>query len=126
MRERSSTSSVTDDAQNEPAETPAPSTAVASPPASGAPAQAASVAAPTFVTASHAALFEDDTRARCDICGDDVPPDPDDGSSYAGSALYISMSGDRVVYDEPPLCASCAVAVGVTALARWDIEEEEG
>ncbi len=83
-------------------------------------------AAPAFITAGHAVLFEDDATKRCDICEAEIAPDPDDGSSYTGSALYVSICGDRVVYDEPPLCPSCAVAVGVTALARWDVEEEEG
>jgi hypothetical protein len=34
--------------------------------------------------------------------------------------------GDSVRFEKAPLCASCASAIGMTALARWEIEEEEG
>ena len=116
MRERSSSPSVTADAA---AEEPSVTTPEGS-------AQTAAAKPKAFVTAGHAILFDDDSERRCDICSAEISPDPDDGSSYSGSALYVSIRGDRVVYDEPPLCPSCAVAVGGTALARWDIEEEEG
>jgi hypothetical protein len=43
-----------------------------------------------------------------------------------GRALYVWTRGDEVRREEPPLCASCAAALGLTALARWEIEEEEG
>ena len=39
---------------------------------------------------------------------------------------YLWLRGDRVVLEDAPLCASCASAIGMTALARWEIEEEEG
>jgi hypothetical protein len=38
----------------------------------------------------------------------------------------VFARGDEVRYEEPPLCARCSVAIGVTALVRWAEEEEEG
>jgi hypothetical protein len=55
----------------------------------------------------------------CDACGEPVSED-------AGSGLLIFARGDEHVYEEPPLCARCSVAIGVTALVRWAEEEEEG
>jgi hypothetical protein len=34
--------------------------------------------------------------------------------------------GDEVRFEEPALCGRCATAIGVTALAAWSVEEEEG
>ncbi len=116
MRERSSSPSVLADATAEDGSVTPPEATPRTVPSKP----------PAFVTAGHDVLFVDDSAARCEICAAEVSPDPDDGSSYTGSALYISIRGDRVIYDEPPLCPSCALAIGVTALARWDIEEEEG
>ena len=83
--------------------------------------------------ASHTILFEDEPRApgagRCDVCAESIPDDDDDvfaGTAPAGSGLFLSIRGGEVHYDEPPLCASCGTAIGVMALAQWDIEEEEG
>ena len=64
---------------------------------------------------------------RCDVCGDPVLED--DGASpwsVPGHGLYLWLRGDRIVYEEPPLCAACGTAIGMSALARWEIEEEEG
>lgn len=55
----------------------------------------------------------------CDACGEPVTGD-------AGSGLLIFARGDELSYEEPPLCARCSVAIGVTALVRWAEEEEEG
>jgi hypothetical protein len=85
--------------------------------------------------ASHAILFEDDTRARaggeppdrCDVCGESIPDDDVfSATAPAGRGLFLSTRGGEVRYEEPPLCASCGTAIGVIALAQWDIEEEEG
>jgi hypothetical protein len=38
----------------------------------------------------------------------------------------VFVRGDRVEYEEPPLCERCAHAISMTALYRWEIEEEEG
>jgi hypothetical protein len=55
----------------------------------------------------------------CDACGEPVTGD-------ASSGLLIFPRGDENAYEEPPLCARCSVAIGVTALVRWAEEEEEG
>ena len=84
-----------------------------------------------FVTAGHAVLFQDNEAHRCDVCAglltrkidDDADSDDDAGPS---SGLLVWSRGEERRYQEPPLCASCATAIGVTALQRWEIEEEEG
>jgi hypothetical protein len=67
---------------------------------------------------------------RCDVCGEPVQDDDEDVAespfSVSGHGLYIWSRGDKIVYEEPPLCASCGTAIGMSALARWEIEEEEG
>ncbi len=55
----------------------------------------------------------------CDACGEPVAGD-------AGSGLLVFARGGEASYEEPPLCAKCSVAIGVTALVRWAEEEEEG
>jgi len=83
------------------------------------------------VVVTHEALFVADATeaSRCDVCGDEVPEeDHADETGYAvsGRGLYVWSRGEDVRYEEPPLCPACAVAVGVSAMARWEIEEEEG
>ncbi len=56
----------------------------------------------------------------CDACDTTVQGEP------AGSGLYLWTRDGGVRVEEPPLCASCATAIGVTALAQWSVEEEEG
>lgn len=76
---------------------------------------------------------------RCDACGRLVEPsfnkatarqageaDDDDAGLPAGSGLLVFSRFGEVHYEEPPLCARCSVAIGVTALVRWAEEEEEG
>ena len=84
-------------------------------------------------TATHAILFEErkpegKPEERCDVCGEIVPVDArdEDGFAVVGRGLYVWTRGDEVRYEEPPLCASCGTAIGVMALAQWDMEEEEG
>ena len=82
-----------------------------------------------FVTAGHAVLFEDAEARRCDVCAsmltkDDAESDGDESAS--GRGLLVWSRGDERRYQEPPLCPSCATAIGVSALQRWEIEEEEG
>jgi hypothetical protein len=89
----------------------------------GAPAAANSA---PCVTATHAALFVADETVRCDVCDELVVEDSDEGYAVTGRGLYVWARGDDVRYEEPHLCAGCAAAVGVSALARWEIEEEEG
>lgn len=69
----------------------------------------------------------------CDACGAPVAsplagrlPVEADSASLPGSGLLVFSRGGEVHYEEPPLCARCSVAIGVTALVRWAEEEEEG
>jgi hypothetical protein len=79
-----------------------------------------------FVTLTHEVLFADE-GPRCDVCGDRLPEDDDDPeTALTGSGLYVWSRGGEIVYEEPPLCAVCGTAIGMSALARWEIEEEEG
>jgi hypothetical protein len=63
---------------------------------------------------------------ECDACAGPVVPDEDDGYSLPGEGVYLWTRGDEVRFERAPLCASCAAAIGMAALARWEIEEEEG
>ena len=92
----------------------------------GAARDASSVNATPFVSATHAALFVADGTVRCDVCNAVVAEDADEGYAVTGRGLYVWARGEDVRYEEPHLCAGCAAAVGVSALARWEIEEEEG
>jgi hypothetical protein len=62
----------------------------------------------------------DPSAIQCDACNEPIEGEP------AGRGLYVWTRGDEVRYEEPPLCARCATAIGVTALAAWNVEEEEG
>jgi hypothetical protein len=80
-----------------------------------------------FVTAGHAVLFADDETARCDVCKDRVDaPEEEEGFSVRGRGLLVWTRGDERRYQEPPLCPGCAAAIGLSALQRWEIEEDEG
>jgi hypothetical protein len=81
-----------------------------------------------FVTASHAVLFEETTAARCDVCAGALGSGDEDEAGYdvQGRGLLVWARGDERRYQEPPLCPTCAAAIGLTALQRWEIEEEEG
>jgi hypothetical protein len=82
--------------------------------------------APLFV-ASHEALFADDEEPRCDACDAPLPVADDvDGFDMPGAGVYLWTRGSEVRFEKAPLCSSCASAIGMTALARWEIEEEEG
>lgn len=74
-----------------------------------------------FVTASHAVLFQEPEANRCDVCGATL-----DGEGETSRGLLVWSRGEERRYTEPPLCQTCATAVGVTALHRWEIEEDEG
>jgi len=78
------------------------------------------------VTATHEVLFQVREPAQCDACGGPLPDDRDDGPGLAGGGTYMWLRGDGVEVENVPLCASCATAIGITALSRWEIEEEEG
>ncbi len=57
---------------------------------------------------------------ECDACGKTVEGEP------AGRGLYVWTRGDESRYEEPPLCAHCANAIGLAALAQWELEEDDG
>jgi hypothetical protein len=64
---------------------------------------------------------------RCDACGAVLPAvDEDEGFGMPGVGVYMWTRGTEARFEKVPLCASCASAIGMTALARWEIEEEEG
>ena len=86
---------------------------------------------PGFVTAGHAVLFQDTEAHRCDVCASALDEEKDEADEHglptnSGSGLLVWSRGDERRYQEPPLCSSCATAIGVTAHQRWEIEEEEG
>jgi len=81
------------------------------------------------MVASHEDLFVERNEVRCDACGGSLAADdaePEAGYGLQGQGLYLWARGDEVRFERAPLCASCAAAIGMTALARWEIEEEEG
>lgn len=57
---------------------------------------------------------------RCDACDAEIAGEP------AGRGLLVFPRGDEVLREEPPLCEACALAIGVTALRLWEMEEEDG
>jgi len=74
---------------------------------------------------AYASLRADSERAnqakkRCNVCNRRIDGAP------AGSGLLLWTRGEELRFDEPPLCASCATAIGVTALAQWAMEDGEG
>jgi hypothetical protein len=80
------------------------------------------------VSASHSILFEDSDE-RCSVCSEVLDPeneDDDEGTEIRGSGLLVWARGEERRYEEPQLCPSCAAAIGVSALQRWEIEEDEG
>jgi hypothetical protein len=79
---------------------------------------------PDFVTASHEALFEEPAAIKCDACGCDVKVD--EGFAVSGEGEYIWTRGDEVRREKAPLCPHCGTAILGAALARWEIEEDEG
>ena len=55
---------------------------------------------------------------ECDACDKPIEGEP------AGRGLYVWTRGDEVRFEEPPLCARCANAIGLAALAQWELEED--
>ena len=56
----------------------------------------------------------------CDACSATIDGDP------AGHGLLLFPRGDQLAREQPPLCDACALAIGVTALFRFEEEEDEG
>jgi hypothetical protein len=63
---------------------------------------------------------EYESELRCDVCDEAIAGEP------AGRGLYMWARGGELHFEEPALCSQCAVAIGVTALSTWSVEEEEG
>jgi hypothetical protein len=85
------------------------------------------VATGDVVVASHEALFAPSGRASCDACGVELEACADaDDAVTGGQGTYLWVRGGEPTLEHVPLCTSCASAIGMTALARWEIEEEEG
>jgi hypothetical protein len=57
---------------------------------------------------------------HCDNCGEVIEGEP------SGRGLYMWTRGEERRFEEPALCTRCSVAIGVTALNAWSVEEEEG
>jgi hypothetical protein len=80
-----------------------------------------------FVVVSHEALFAPPSEVLCDACGCAVAAQADsDDPAAPGRGTYLWVRGGVATLEHVPLCAACASVIGVTALARWEIEEEEG
>lgn len=56
----------------------------------------------------------------CHACETPIEGEP------AGRGLLLFARGEDVTFEEPPLCEACALAIGMTALFRFEEEEEEG
>lgn len=56
----------------------------------------------------------------CDACSATIYGEP------AGHGLLVFPRGDQLAREQPPLCEPCALAIGVTALVRFEEEEDEG
>jgi hypothetical protein len=64
--------------------------------------------------------FSEEPELHCDACGALIDGEP------AGKGLLLFVRGDHVLREEPPLCERCAHAIGMTALHRWEMEEDDG
>jgi hypothetical protein len=70
-------------------------------------------------------LFEP-SEDRCSVCDDLLRAEADEGNEVPGRGLLVWTRGDERRYEEPHLCPRCAAAIGVSALQRWETEEDEG
>ena len=79
-----------------------------------------------YVSATHAVLFEAGAPC-CSVCSAAIAEDEDeDDTQVRGRGLLLWTRGDERRYEEPELCPQCASAIGMSALQRWEIEEDEG
>jgi hypothetical protein len=58
--------------------------------------------------------------ARCEFCDKPI----DTASDQNGSGLYVWARGDESRYEEPPLCATCALSAGINASRLFMIEDD--
>jgi len=69
---------------------------------------------------SERVLFED--ARTCSVCDrrlDDVEEDS------VSRGLLLFVRGDERRWEEPELCAECSSAITISALQRWEAEEED-
>lgn len=71
---------------------------------------------------THRVLFVGEGERRCDVCDAVVSAERSD---EGGSGLYVWTRGEEVRYEEPPLCVKCGPAIALSALRRWEEEDEE-
>lgn len=62
----------------------------------------------------------DRQEQRCHACDTPIVGEP------AGRGFLLFLRGDRHEVERPPLCERCAHAIGMTALWRFWMEEDEG
>lgn len=65
-------------------------------------------------------MNETELVIHCDVCNAVLEGEP------AGRGLLLWVRGDEIEREEPALCDKCALAVSMTALWRWETEEDEG
>lgn len=85
-------------------------------------------ASPRVRVASTAELFEPEETA-CDACGDvldTLSESEEDTHAPRGEGALLWFRDGVLREEKRPLCPSCAAAIGMTALSRWAIEEDEG
>jgi hypothetical protein len=75
-----------------------------------------SIADAAFVTQREARAA---AELVCDACDIPLKGEP------AGRGLLMWSRGDELRFEEPALCGRCAMAIGITALMTWSVDEEE-
>lgn len=72
-------------------------------------------------------MFESEEQ-RCSVCSELLVAHDDDDETAAprGRGLLVWSRGEERRYEEPELCPRCASTIGLSALHRWEIEEDEG
>jgi hypothetical protein len=73
---------------------------------------------------THRALFQGEGERRCDLC-DAIISTLSSDANDCGSGLYVWTRGTEVRYEEPPLCGTCGPAIALSAMRRWEEEDEE-
>jgi hypothetical protein len=65
-------------------------------------------------------MDREEERQACHVCDEPIVGEP------AAHGYFAFFRGDHWVTEEPPLCESCALAIGVRALGAWAEDEDEG
>ncbi len=71
---------------------------------------------------SERVLFE--TERTCNVC--DRKLDREEDAETVSSGLLLFVRGDERRWEEPELCEACSSAITISAMQRWETEEEEG